>query len=397
MYSFFLYSISFLISCNEAPTDTGYNLINDTISVNVVTSDTTQLIYKTDTKSFSPCVANANVLFCGKSDNIQAASIIRFAYLPDSLSYLKESDIVSAKLTLFPNRYALGDTNNANFSFTLKKVENYWSVNANWDSISVPGFMSRDVGIYSGKILLQDTIPAITIDIDKKLITEWFQLKTDTLAAVVNWGVALIPAQSSNVIYSFGGEGISQTTDKIPTLQIIYNDSTAHLDTLYLYAGLNAAFLNSTSNNNDDIVIQGGFDIRTNLYFNINQIPPFANISKMELDLTLNKEKSLIGNDTLKTLFRIDFVSDTTKSMYGNYYYYAVKSDSLSDVYSCVSVTSAAQVWNRFDGKGILQIGAADFASQYQVLDKLVFYGINDPDPAKRPKVRIVYTKQSKR
>ena len=164
-----------------------------------------------------------------------------------------------------------------------------------------------------------------------------------------------------------------------------------------MFAGLNAAFLNSTSNNNDDIVIQGGFDIRTNLYFNINQIPPFANISKMELDLTLNKEKSLIGNDTLKTLFRIDFVSDTTKSMYGNYYYYAVKSDSLSDVYSCVSVTSAAQVWNRFDGKGILQIGAADFASQYQVLDKLVFYGINDPDPAKRPKVRIVYTKQSKR
>jgi len=389
--------MSFFISCNEAPTDTGYTLINDTISVNVITSDTTQLIYKTDTKSFSPCVANANVLFCGKTDNIEAASIIRFAYIPDSLSYLKESDIVSAKLTLLPNRYALGDTNNANFSFTLKRVENYWSVNANWDSISVPGFMSRDVGSYSGKILLQDTMPAITIDIDKTLITEWFQLRTDTLAAVVNWGVALIPSQSSNVIYSFGGEGVSQTTGKIPALQIIYNNSTAHLDTLYLYAGLNAAFLNSTANNNDDIVIQGGLDMRTNLYFNINQIPPFANISKMELDLTLNKEKSLIGNDTLQTLFRIDFVSDTTKSMYGNYYYYAVKSDSLSNVYSCVSVTSAAQVWNRFDGKGILQVSAANFASQYQALDKLVFYGINDPDPAKRPKVRIVYTKQSKR
>lgn len=392
-----LFSLLALFSCNELPTDVGFNLINDTITVKVLSSDTSRIIYKSEVIATSPSVVNASILFCGSSNETQALSIIRFAFVPDTLSYLTENDIISAKFFIYPTRYALGDTNNANFGFTVKKVENYWSVNSNLDSVSVPGFFSRDVGSYNGAIQLKDTMNSVSLDLEKKLITEWLQLRPDTNAAVINWGIALIPNQNSNVIYSFGGEGVGNSTPtKIPLIQVIYKDKNSKLDTFYLYSALNASFLKYPKTTDDEIVIQGGLDVRTNLYFDISQIPKLASISKMELELTLNKEKTVLGNDSLKDVFRIDFVSDSLGA-HGNYYYYASKIDSNSSIYRCPSVTSAAVLWNRFDGKGILQIRPSDFAAQYQKLDKLVFYGINDPDPIKRPKVKIVYTIQSKK
>ncbi|MGB9701717.1 MAG: hypothetical protein ACPL1A_03195 [Candidatus Kapaibacteriota bacterium] len=392
-----LISLLALFSCNELPTDVGFKLINDTITVKVLSSDTLNLIYKTETLEKSPSVVNASILFCGVANQTEALSIIRFAFIPDTLSYLTENDIISAKFFIYPSRYALGDTNNANFGFNVKKVENYWSVNSNWDSVSVPGFFSRDVGNYSGAIQLKDTMNSVSLDLDKKLITEWLQLRPDTNAAVINWGIALIPNPNSNVIYSFGGEGVGNNTPtKIPLIQVIYKDKNSNLDTFYLYSALNASFIKYPKPADDAILIQGGLDVRTNLYFDISQIPKLASISKMELELTLDKNKTILGNTTLKDVFRIDFVSDSLGAQ-GNYYYYASKIDSNSYVYRCPSVTSAAELWNRFDGKGKLQIRASDFTSQYQQLDKLVFYGLNDTDPSKRPKVKIIYTMQSKK
>jgi hypothetical protein len=124
-------------------------------------------------------------------------------------------------------------------------------------------------------------------------------------------------------------------------------------------------------------------------------IPRFSGIAKMELELTLNTAKSSFGNLKPKEFFRIDFLSDTLGAQ-ASYYYYADKTDSNSVVYKCSSITSAAQLWNRYSGKGILQMRSPDFDSQFQRLDKFVFYGLNDPDPAKRPRVKVIYSTQSK-
>lgn len=386
----------FLSSCNDLPTDLGYNLIQDTLNVKVITSDDTTIIVGTEIPKYAPSAVNATKILCGNSNGIKALSVFRFGNIPDSLSYLKESDIISAELFLFPSRYALGDTLNQNYSFSVKKVEQYWSVSSDWDSISVAGFFGRDIASYSGSIPLKDTMEKITINIDKKMIPEWFKLRTDTNAAVINWGIALIPDDGSNVVHSFGGEGVSATATNSPVMKIVYTNSNSKIDSVFLYTGLNASFIKYPKFNDNDIVIQSGLDVRTNLSFDISMIPQFSGISKMELLLTLDTTKSYFGNLKAKTAFRIDFVSDSTGPR-GSYYYYAEKTDTLSNVFKCVSVTSAAELWNRFSGKGKLQIRAVDFESQFQRLDKMVFYGNDCPDPKKRPKVKIIYSTNFKK
>jgi hypothetical protein len=86
----------------------------------------------------------------------------------------------------------------------------------------------------------------------------------------------------------------------------------------------------------------------------------------------------------------INYVSDTLNPA-SNYYYYANPADSNSNVYTANSITSAVQLWNRGKGKGILRVNGYNFSDQYQKLDRWVFYGINEPDSTKRPRVKIYY------
>jgi hypothetical protein len=390
----FIAVLFFLASCNDLPTEVGYNLLGDTISIKVITNNDYPVLYDTKVPNPSSSGFNATKIFCGKANGITASSIVRFGNIPDTLSYLTEADIQSVEISVFPKRYAFGDTVAASFGFKIKKVEKFWSVEANLDTISVPDFFGREIGNYSGSIALKDTMPKIVINLDKSLITDWFKLRTDTSKAVVNYGIGLIPDNNCNVIYTFGGEGISKTENNPPIIKVIYKNKEAKLDSIYLYTGINANFFDMPKYGEDDIVFQSGLDAKTNLYFDISNIPPFTSIAKMELELTLNREKSYFGNMKPKEYFRIDFVSDSSGAKSSNFYY-ADKLDSNSFVYKCSSITSAAQIWNRFSGKGILQIRGADFEQQFQRLDKFVFYGLNDPDTNKRPKVKVVYSIQT--
>lgn len=389
-------AFALLSSCNDLPTEVGYDFLGDTVNIKVITQNDAALLYKINMPSYSPSGLNTTKIFCGKALGTTALSLIRFGNIPDTLSYLTEDNILSAEITISPKRYAYGDTVTPNFGFKLKRVENYWSVNSNLDSISTTGFFGRDIAEFSGPIKLQDTIDKIVLNLDKKLITEWFALRPDTNKAVINWGLALIPNESSNVIYTFGGEGISSTDNNPPVIKVVFNDKNNKKDSIYLYTGLNASFFDLPPFDKDDIVIQSGLDVRTNLYFDLSMIPNFSGIAKMELELTLNKNKSSFGNFKPKEFFRLDFVSDSLGAT-ASYYYYADKVDSNSVVYKCSSITSAAELWNRFNGKGILLMRSPDFDSQFQRLDRFVFYGLNEPDSTKRPKVKVIYSTQTKK
>lgn len=392
----FLLSIVLLYSCNEKPTDIAYELISDTVSINIISHSDTNLIYGIERKVNSPCAFNTGNFFVGKAKGIDAISVIRFGYLPDSVSYLKESDIESVTLYLFPSRYAMGDTINPSFGFQIKKVENYWSASATFDSLTIPGMISYQVGSFEGKIDLLDTMKSIEINLDKKIIADWLVRRTDTNAYVVNWGIALIPTNNTNVIHSFNGQGIGSVL--MPGLKIIFNNKENNKDTINLDAAINSSFIKYPDYKDDGkIVFQGGLDVRTNLLFDLSMIPPFSGISKMDMQLTIDKENTVLGNLKQVEVFRIDFVNDTAKGLLGNYFYYMEASDTNLTKFYCPSLTSAAEMWNRRDGKGKLQVRGSDVESLYRRLDRYVFYGINDPDTNKRPKVRVIYTTRKKR
>jgi len=396
--SFFLSILLFLSSCNDLPTDIGSNLMNDSVAVFSITNVDTTILYNTTIPEFKDIGFNTTYNFCGKANDIEALTLVRFGNLPDTLDYLTADDIVSAQLFLYPNRYAFGDTNNAVYSFSVKKVENYWSDSANWDSVHTAGFMGKTLGTHSGAIKLQDTMERVAIDLDKSFIPEWFQLRTDTSVAapVINWGIALVPDNSSNVVYTYGGEGISTATDNIaPVMKVLYHNKESELDSIYLYTGINATFFKAPEIPKDEILFQGGMNIKTNLYFDLSMIPQNSAIASMVLEFTLDKTKSFFGNLGTIEYFQLSYMIDSVTAS-DQYYYYVDKQDSNKVLFRCNSVTSAAELWNRDTGKGILQLSSADFEHSYGRLDRYVFYGINDPDPSKRPKVRVIYTKQTK-
>jgi len=101
-------------------------------------------------------------------------------------------------------------------------VNTPWTAAANWDSINTPNFMDYQIASYNQKITLEDTMAIIIIDLDKKIIPEWFQLQPDTNIAIVNYGIALIPDDNSSIINTFGAEGINvEESLKSPSLRII--------------------------------------------------------------------------------------------------------------------------------------------------------------------------------
>jgi hypothetical protein len=384
--------VSFIfISCNEKPTDIAYDLVSDSLGIIVISQTDTTLLVNHSNFNYSPNNSNTGYFYVGKTDNFETISVLRFGKIPDSLSYLKPEDFISTEMFMYPKRYAIGDTNSPSFAFNLHKVENYWSLNANWDSINAQGMISYKLGSYAEKITLKDTMASISVKFDPKILTEWLQIQPDTNIAIVNWGIALLPESSSNVIYSFGGEGVGYTNIS-PIIRGIFKNKLGEIDTLFLYTSINTTFIKNKNVDTNDIVIQGGLDTRTNLSFDLSMIPKFSGISKMEMQFTLNKEKSVFGNYKQDETFQINFVSDSTQGIYGSYYYYAQASDTNFTKYYCPSTTSAAETWNRHTGKGKLQFSGSDFESMYNRLDRMVFHSFNDPDTNKRPKIRIIYS-----
>lgn len=392
-FLFILISSVFLNSCNEGPTLVGYNFLQDTATIQKITSDDTTLIYDVKSKSHSNSLFNVGRIFVGKSRDIEAVSIIRFADIPDTLSYLQEDDIEGVRLYLYPERYALGDTINGSNNFIIKTVNLPWTIQANWDTINSAGFMGEQIARYDQKIVLEDTIDIAVVDLDKKFFPNWLKLQPDTNAVVVNYGIALIPEDNSNIINSFGAEGLNvQTAGTSPTLRVIYKDKNKNydVDTLFLYSGINTTFFKSDNYDSTDIVIQGGLDVQSDLYFDVSMLPPFSGINKVQLELTLNTAKTYAGNFEQTRAIIINYVSDSLNPA-SNYIYISEPADSNSNVYVAYSITSAVQLWNRGKGKGILRLSPYNFTDQYQRLDRWVFYGIDEPDKTKRPRVKIYY------
>ena len=68
------------------------------------------LIIKTENRLERPNSFNIGTLNVGKFDQTKSVSLLRFAYVPDSLGYLTADRIDSIDFYLTPNGYALGDT-----------------------------------------------------------------------------------------------------------------------------------------------------------------------------------------------------------------------------------------------------------------------------------------------
>jgi len=215
--SFLIVFVLHLWSCNEQPSQIAVNLLPDTASVKGISSLDTQLIvsqrvYKADFPLF-----NFGAILIGKAGGMTAASISNFAFIPDTLDYLKVEDIELFQLTMYPHRYTYGDSISGYFGFDVYKVNRRWNRDTtNYDSLfTSPADYFDPIPIvsWSGKIPLGDSLGTVQIDLPKELLIDWLRTETvfdpdsnkNITRRIPNWGIAFVPHAACNVIHRFHG------------------------------------------------------------------------------------------------------------------------------------------------------------------------------------------------
>ncbi|OGU12467.1 MAG: hypothetical protein A2X61_02705 [Ignavibacteria bacterium GWB2_35_12] len=395
-----------LVSCNDEPTFMGSSLLLDTIAIKSISTDSTTLI--TDSKSFIHRleIFNSGAMFVGKSNDVIAISMLRFSGIPDTLDNITEADIDSVTLTLPLLRYAYGDLSNQTaLSFKVYKIVKYWTNQSNWDTLFPTGSQTTEyfdytkvLGTFTGSIdqnAPDSAFSPISIQLDKLLIAEWFKLASDTTTVGTIWGIALVPDDNSSVIRSLSSQSL-QDTRVHPYIRTAYRRTQDTLDTLILTSAIDASVTNSNPPDEKSLTIQGVVSSRFKLGFDVSSIPDEAAIHIAELDLYLDTSISNYGNFNPDSTVVTRLYIDSTYSSYLYYYYGGNDTTLKPDLFRFPEITSAVQYWVTHGKKGELVFLPEGINNEYRELDKLVFRGINDPDPAKRPALRIIYSTRPK-
>lgn len=376
-----IYSLS---GCTDEPGSVGLNFIppSETTGVRIFdSSKDTMNITSTPIRKYVNNSASNNIIIGIKNDFISKA-LIKFSLSPDYDSAV----VNSAVLTLtyrnyyYPNSFtdSLGQ-----LSFDIYRVLqniNYWSITYDSLTSSVIGNVSQ--GSYTG-VPAQDS-QKITVNLNQQLIKDWLEYTADTNYPEKNYGIGLIPNNSSSVLKGFYSN--QEGSSVAPALRIIVtkNNQTDTLD----YTATSNVFL-ATANIPIQIgtfTLQAGVAINQILKFDMSKIPSTATINDAQIYFTLDASNSIFTSQTSYQI-ALNYVTDTSGSFENNVYTASQVSGN-SNQYS-VRIILPFQRWLQGDNNyGVILRPY----NQYTNLDRFVFYDVNASDPSKRPRVVIKYT-----
>ena len=385
-----LCTLFILWGCNDRYTPVGSEFLTDTVGVFTISTDSAELITKVTPyhrKLSSTTIFNNGIIYIGKSNDLEAYSMIRMVNIPDTLGSVTSSDIVSANLKLYPVRYVYGDSVTNALSFNVVKVLKLWRPTATIDTITQDYFDSKSLASYSGNIPLLDSLVPITMSFDKDIVAEWFKLRQQTKNDSLIYGIALKPTGSSGVIRGFSTGLLGSADRKTSVVEVVYKRPDASLDTIELRSGYDGSYFSGTIPTTDDVLMQGGISYVTELLCNFSKLPPNIAIQKAELTLTFDPSRSVFGNSGKDSVIYATYVDSTRSNRLGSTFGIA---KSGTDKFSYPVVAGFVEAGYRSKNKAgtiLLQVYDRIFRT-----DRYVFYGPNHPDKTKRPKLTIIYS-----
>lgn len=401
----FLFLLILLNSCNDNPTTLGFPL--DTLEIESISTSEAELITNSENSIARLKILHQQSYFhIGKYNDLTAIAFLRYRFVPDSLTYVNESNIVSAKLFLRAERYGLGDTLNGNLGFDLYELKEGMDTSTTWESVYPDGvgggttnskyFIPNKIGSFDGKITKKDTNDKIGIDIDKNFIVKWLRFSESRDTNVYSYSFGIIPNENSKLISSFGTRNDTYKNDAgFPIIEVVYTNKNNKLDTLKLARAVVHTITNVAKPSDDNkIIVQGGVAIRSQLSFDLSEIPQKSSIVKAQLELHLIPEETYHGNNVF------DSTLVAGENWIGAKIYntpFAALKETGTNKYVFPSISSAVQKWNQTDGKGSLVFytnrNANDF-EESRNFDRYVFHGTKSVDITKRPKLTIFFTRR---
>lgn len=384
-----------LSSCNELPTEITYSLLYDTTTVLPITSDSVNFFDGGQSKYVFAKIFNTGSIFIGAWNGFRAASLLRFkeSNLPDTLLWLTEDKIDSVVLVLPFDRYLFGDSLNRNLAFKVFLINQYWTNQVTWDSFFVNWTPNNRVdplplGSFSGKVETKDTITEVSVKLSKGFIIDWLKKNKDSIPI---WGLLIAPEPTCNIIHQISAQFITESKVSHPRLNVYY----AHPDGSYriwkVYSAIDASVVDvpeiDTLNN---FVIQSGFSYRVSLNFDVSKLPPFSAIHFAQLELTIDPKNTIYGNTGLDSVFTGGYFGKNPLDSVPEISFLGRR---IGDKVYFYKVSTPIELWLKESGKGELVLYSY-YWNEVRTLNRIAFYGFDAPDPQKRPKLKIIYSKR---
>jgi len=392
-----------LTGCNDKLSVVGNNLLSDTLQLTSITSsDSLPLI--TGSSSFSKAISLSGIgyVFIGKTGTYEALTMTRLS-MPDSVPELKPEEISSAKLFISTSNpfYAFGDTTTNQLSFSIVKVLKLWGTTATRDSITPDFFDTKPLATYNEVIPLKDSTGSIIIDLDKEQVIEWFNLRRKLGSGndSLNYGLAFRANSNSTVIRRFssgvvGNSGVAQ----FASLKVTYKKTTDTNQTIIsIPSSYEGTYITTPTPTESSITIQGASAIHSSINFDVSSIPKGVAIHLAGLTLTLDPARSELGTAGTDAAIYAEFIDSTSNNLVRTYYGSRSQdaSGNYTNEYFFPSLNSALESMVRRNGIGRLTV-LTQPANYYNRMDKLVFFGAQDADSTKRPRMTVVYSTRPK-
>jgi hypothetical protein len=319
-----------------------------------------------------------------------AKMILRFGNFNKKIDVVRQ--IVKARLRLQPTNYGYGVLSNNNLSFKAYELLKIVTLDTDCDSLD-PSFWdpSKTLAQWSGKIVFQDTMPLIELDLDTSIVRKWLVEQADTSRDTLMNGLMLMSDELCNVICQFSAASIEDQAKTRPSVVLTYLNQEGASDSMSAYTANDISVVCGPKAPDNFLTVQGAITYRSNLSFDISSIPPLSTIHHAELEMTLNQATSRYGSKGLDSLVRADFIYDTLSD--GDFLISAYQGYRLpnTDRYRFPYLTSAVEFWTRRGGKGTLIFRPATTTDERIEVEKLTFYDLK-ADSLLRPKLKIIYS-----
>jgi hypothetical protein len=383
--------------CNEKLSVVGNNLLSDTLQLTSInSSDSLPLIIGSSSYAKHVSLSGVGNVFIGKTGTTEAFTLSRLS-VPDSVPALTVNDIISATMVVSASNplYAFGDTTNNQLSFQVVKVLKLWGTTATLDSITPDFFDTKPLANYEGKIPLQDSSGIITLDFDKNQVIEWFNLRRQLGVGndSLNYGIAFRANPNSTVIRRFSSGAVGNPDiAQFASLKIVYRKSTGDTSVITMESSYDGTYISALTPTDKSITVQAATAIHSQISFDVSLIPKGVAIQLAGLTLTLDPSRSTVGTTGTEAAIYAEFI-DSASNVVQPYYGSRLQdaNGNYTNEYFFPTLNSALEAMVRRNGKGTITLGTNP-SNYYKRLDKLVFFGLQEADSSKRPRLTVVYS-----
>lgn len=379
-----------LWNCKDDPTSIGEQLIPDVDKILIFALNSLEEETDQKSKSFKDEgeLSFAGRVLLGKHEQTDYTTLAKFSMsLPDSI----RSAVDSGKLVInktwmeLPVTYRLGEQS-AGYDFKIHEITSTWTaIGFTADSLAVLEYEEENLA----SNIVEDSDSLITLDFNNDIIMKWIEEIIDDDFRNIP-GVIFKPEMSSAKVLGFKAIGSTIPDKAMPTIYSVVEVPGEFIDTLLAtpFSDVHVAEGPDIIQNAERMYVQGGNIYRSNILFELSNLPKNITINNAVLRLYLDEGESFLGtsgNDSLlihsiqdSTTMALDTLSRTRLIRTDNYYEGAL--------------TAITQVLlNRDEDHGL----NIRLEQELSTASKIALYGSKAADKALRPLLTIIYTKKN--